>query len=65
MLVELRWMKNEKEKSSLEMEEEKAVAYYDEKTRKGERATRFKQGLDFSSSTPNFNGPGPSLELSI
>ncbi|KAG5032873.1 hypothetical protein JHK85_016855 [Glycine max] len=39
------------------MEEEKAVAYYDEKTRKGERATRFKQGLDFSSSTPNDNVP--------
>ncbi|KAK4791372.1 hypothetical protein SAY86_031785 [Trapa natans] len=33
------------------MEEEKAAAYYDELTRKGEGAARFKQGLGFSSST--------------
>ncbi|KAK6924908.1 hypothetical protein RJ641_009234 [Dillenia turbinata] len=32
------------------MEEEKAAAYYDELTRKGEGAARFKQGLGFSSS---------------
>ncbi|KAF3498515.1 hypothetical protein DY000_02055472 [Brassica cretica] len=31
------------------MEEEKAAAYYDELTRKGEGAARFKQGLGFSS----------------
>ena len=30
------------------MEEEKAAAYYDELTRKGEGAARFKQGLGFS-----------------
>ncbi|CAN8254930.1 unnamed protein product [Cochlearia groenlandica] len=33
------------------MEEEKAAAYYDELTRKGEGAARFKQGLGFSSSS--------------
>ncbi|KAF5176477.1 serine/arginine-rich splicing factor, partial [Thalictrum thalictroides] len=33
------------------MEEEKAAAYYEELTRKGEGAARFKQGLGFSSST--------------
>ncbi|XP_072995832.1 uncharacterized protein [Typha latifolia] len=33
------------------MEEAKAAAYYDELTRKGERAARFKQGLGFSSSS--------------
>ncbi|XP_030439921.1 uncharacterized protein LOC115661862 [Syzygium oleosum] len=32
------------------MEEEKAAAYYDELTRKGEGAARFKQGLGFSAS---------------
>ncbi|XP_052181354.1 DEAD-box ATP-dependent RNA helicase 21 [Diospyros lotus] len=32
------------------MEEEKAAAYYDELSRKGEGAARFKQGLGFSSS---------------
>ncbi|KAK2663850.1 hypothetical protein Ddye_002424 [Dipteronia dyeriana] len=34
------------------MEEEKAAAYYDELTRKGGGAARFKQGLGFSSSGP-------------
>ncbi|XP_048138855.1 serine/threonine-protein kinase fray2 [Rhodamnia argentea] len=33
------------------MEEEKAAAYYDELTRKGEGAARFKQGLGFSASS--------------
>ncbi|KAL3352221.1 hypothetical protein AABB24_020336, partial [Solanum stoloniferum] len=33
------------------MEEEKAAAYYDELTRKGEGAARFKQGLGFSSTS--------------
>ncbi|XP_059644135.1 uncharacterized protein LOC132285915 [Cornus florida] len=33
------------------MEEAKAAAYYDELTRKGEGAARFKQGLGFSSSS--------------
>lgn len=33
------------------MEEEKAAAYYDELTRKGEGAARFKQGLGFSTTT--------------
>ncbi|XP_010255370.1 PREDICTED: serine/threonine-protein kinase fray2 [Nelumbo nucifera] len=35
------------------MEEEKAAAYYDELTRKGEGAARFKQGLGFSSQSSN------------
>ncbi|KAK7330441.1 hypothetical protein VNO77_24635 [Canavalia gladiata] len=39
------------------MEEEKAAAYYDELTRKGEGAARFKRGLGFSSSTPNEDVP--------
>ncbi|KAJ0104741.1 hypothetical protein Patl1_17952 [Pistacia atlantica] len=34
------------------MEEEKAAAYYEELTRKGQGAARFKQGLGFSSSSP-------------
>ncbi|XAR65420.1 hypothetical protein NMG60_11009546 [Bertholletia excelsa] len=34
------------------MEEAKAAAYYDELTRKGEGAARFKQGLGFSASSP-------------
>ena len=42
------------------MEEEKAVAYYDELTHKGERAARFKQGLGFSSSAPKDDVPKPS-----
>ncbi|KHN41514.1 hypothetical protein glysoja_049371 [Glycine soja] len=42
------------------MEEEKAAAYYDKVTRKGERAARFKQGLDFSSSAPNDDVAKPS-----
>ena len=58
--VELRRMKNEIEKWSLEMEEEKAAAYYDELARKGEGAARFKQGLGFSSSAPNDDVPKPS-----
>ncbi|KAM7479946.1 hypothetical protein LguiA_028159 [Lonicera macranthoides] len=39
------------------MEEEKAAAYYDELTRKGEGAARFKQGLGFSSTTANDSVP--------
>lgn len=35
------------------MEESKAAAYYDELTRKGEGAARFKQGLGYSSTTTN------------
>ncbi|WCJ36018.1 hypothetical protein M5689_017240 [Euphorbia peplus] len=35
------------------MEEEKAIAYYDELNRKGEGAARFKQGLGFSTSKPS------------
>ncbi|KAK9278538.1 hypothetical protein L1049_028107 [Liquidambar formosana] len=34
------------------MEESKAAAYYDELTRKGEGAARFKQGLGFTSHSP-------------
>ncbi|KAJ0048022.1 hypothetical protein Pint_15360 [Pistacia integerrima] len=34
------------------MEEEKAAAYYEQLTRKGQGAARFKQGLGFSSSSP-------------
>ncbi|XP_059288240.1 uncharacterized protein LOC132041557 [Lycium ferocissimum] len=41
------------------MEEEKAAAYYDELTRKGEGAARFKQGLGFSSSS-NSNDAVPN-----
>ena len=43
------------------MEEEKAAAYYDELSRKGEGAARFKQGVGFSSSAPNatFQNPLP------
>ncbi|XP_060172525.1 uncharacterized protein LOC132603460 isoform X2 [Lycium barbarum] len=41
------------------MEEEKAAAYYDELTRKGEGAARFKQGLGFSSSS-NSNDAVPT-----
>ncbi|KAI4343791.1 hypothetical protein L6164_011100 [Bauhinia variegata] len=39
------------------MEEEKAAAYYDELTRKGEGAARFKQGLGFSGSSSNDDVP--------
>uniref|UniRef100_A0A0R0FAK5 Uncharacterized protein n=1 Tax=Glycine max TaxID=3847 RepID=A0A0R0FAK5_SOYBN len=46
------------------MEEEKAAAYYDELSRKGEGAARFKQGLGFSSSAPNDDVPKPSSFLS-
>ncbi|RWW63784.1 hypothetical protein BHE74_00029021 [Ensete ventricosum] len=43
------------------MEEEKAAAYYDELSRKGEGAARFKQGLGFSSSSTTSNSvPFPS-----
>ncbi|KAJ4963364.1 hypothetical protein NE237_023303 [Protea cynaroides] len=47
------------------MEEEKAAAYYDELTRKGERAARFKQGLGFSSlsDTAIDNGPARGSAL--
>ncbi|CAK9138674.1 unnamed protein product [Ilex paraguariensis] len=42
------------------MEEEKAAAYYDELTRKGEGAARFKQGLGFSSSSSTTNDGVPA-----
>lgn len=42
---------HQKLKKSKSMEEEKAAAYYDELTRKGEGAAKFKQGLGFSSSS--------------
>ncbi|XP_062116392.1 uncharacterized protein LOC133830432 [Humulus lupulus] len=41
------------------MEEEKAAAYYDELTRRGEGAARFKQGLGFSA-TPSSTGNVPA-----
>ncbi|XP_019154376.1 PREDICTED: serine/threonine-protein kinase fray2 isoform X2 [Ipomoea nil] len=41
------------------MEEEKAAAYYDELSRKGEGAAKFKQGLGFSA-TSNSNDAVPS-----
>ncbi|KAL2936090.1 Nipped-B-like protein B [Bienertia sinuspersici] len=44
------------------MEEEKAAAYYDELTRKGGGAARFKQGLGFSS-TPSDDAPSRSSAL--
>ncbi|KAK8530742.1 hypothetical protein V6N13_030686 [Hibiscus sabdariffa] len=37
------------------MEEEKAAAYYDELTRKGEGAARFKRGLGFSSADDQYD----------
>lgn len=46
------------------MEEEKAAAYYDELTRKGEGAARFKQGLGYSSS-PSSNPPTSSSSSSF
>ncbi|XP_010929103.2 LOW QUALITY PROTEIN: uncharacterized protein [Elaeis guineensis] len=42
------------------MEEEKAAAYYDELTRKGEGAARFKQGLGYSSSSTSDSFPSKS-----
>ncbi|KAK2409042.1 serine/arginine-rich splicing factor [Trifolium repens] len=45
------------------MEEEKAAAYYDELTRKGEGAAKFKQGLGFSTSTSNDAIPKPGSSL--
>lgn len=42
------------------MEEEKAAAYYEELTRKGEGAARFKQGLGYSSSSSSKPPPPPS-----
>uniref|UniRef100_A0A0E0N0Z1 Uncharacterized protein n=1 Tax=Oryza rufipogon TaxID=4529 RepID=A0A0E0N0Z1_ORYRU len=50
------------------MEEEKAAAYYDELSRKGEGARRFKQGLGFSSSDPqstSFPSKPPSTSSSF
>ncbi|KAJ3688818.1 hypothetical protein LUZ61_017982 [Rhynchospora tenuis] len=41
------------------MEESKAAAYYDELTRKGEGAARFKQGLGFSSSSSSSSSTKP------
>nr|KYP38990.1 hypothetical protein KK1_039736 [Cajanus cajan] len=45
------------------MEEEKAAAYYEELTRKGEGAARFKQGLGFSASASNDDVPKPGSAL--
>ncbi|KAK7291658.1 hypothetical protein RIF29_06975 [Crotalaria pallida] len=45
------------------MEEEKAAAYYEELTRKGEGAARFKQGLGFSTSASNDDVPKPASAL--
>lgn len=45
------------------MEEEKAAAYYEELTRKGEGAARFKQGLGFSASASNDDVPKPGSVL--
>lgn len=42
------------------MEEEKAAAYYDELTRKGEGAARFKRGLGYSSSSASDSFPSKS-----
>lgn len=42
------------------MEEEKAAAYYDELTRRGEGAARFKQGLGYSSSSASDSFPSKS-----
>ncbi|CAL9018373.1 unnamed protein product [Prunus brigantina] len=39
------------------MEEAKAAAYYDELTRCGEEAIRFKQGLGFSSASTDLENP--------
>ncbi|KAJ1694902.1 hypothetical protein LUZ63_011600 [Rhynchospora breviuscula] len=52
------------------MEESKAAAYYDELTRKGEGAARFKQGLGFSSSSSSSSSsstkpPPPSSSSSF
>ncbi|KAI5683564.1 hypothetical protein M9H77_04792 [Catharanthus roseus] len=46
------------------MEEEKAAAYYDELTRKGEGAARFKQGLGFNSASSNDAPPSRGSALS-
>ncbi|MQL86121.1 hypothetical protein Taro_018636 [Colocasia esculenta] len=53
-------------KRGLPMEEDKAAAYYDELSRKGEGAARFKQGLGFSSSSsaPDLKRP-PSAAASF
>ncbi|KAL6973301.1 hypothetical protein U1Q18_027481 [Sarracenia purpurea var. burkii] len=42
------------------MDEAKAAAYYDELTRKGEGAARFKQGLGFSSASSNRDDDVPA-----
>lgn len=47
------------------MEEEKAAAYYDELTRKGGGAARFKQGLGFSSSSASENDAVPAKHTSF
>ncbi|KAI5334629.1 hypothetical protein L3X38_024762 [Prunus dulcis] len=39
------------------MEEAKAATYYDELTRRGEGAVRFKQGLGFSSASTDLENP--------
>ncbi|XP_068657449.1 uncharacterized protein [Aristolochia californica] len=46
------------------MEEEKAAAYYDELTRRGEGAAKFKQGLGFSSSHSSDANPPKSSKSS-
>ncbi|XP_065876582.1 uncharacterized protein [Euphorbia lathyris] len=43
------------------MEEEKAISYYDELTRKGEGAARFKQGLGFSTNNTSAPSKGSAL----
>ncbi|MCD7447086.1 hypothetical protein HAX54_023115 [Datura stramonium] len=43
------------------MEEEKAAAYYDELTRKGQGAARFKQGLGFSSTSNNIGNSNDAV----
>ncbi|KAK1305949.1 hypothetical protein QJS10_CPA10g01738 [Acorus calamus] len=42
------------------MEDEKLAAYYDELSRKGEGAAKFKRGLGFSSSSDSLSKPSPS-----
>uniref|UniRef100_A0A7N0VFP8 Uncharacterized protein n=1 Tax=Kalanchoe fedtschenkoi TaxID=63787 RepID=A0A7N0VFP8_KALFE len=51
------------EKRSSSMEESKAAEYYEELTRKGEGAARFKQGLGFDSSTRDGGVPARGSAL--
>uniref|UniRef100_A0A2P2IPW7 Uncharacterized protein MANES_06G099800 n=1 Tax=Rhizophora mucronata TaxID=61149 RepID=A0A2P2IPW7_RHIMU len=54
-------MRKEKKKEKEKMEEEKAAAYYDELTRRGEGAARFKQGLGFSGGSDSAPSRGSAL----